>query len=65
MERGQEKKRDKREKREREQCGHAAVCCLLVYLFSPSTQQQLSQHQEDSFALNQGCGKIFRYTHAS
>lgn len=49
------------ERKEREQCGHA--CCLLVYLSASSTQQQLAQQQEDSFPLNQGCGKVFKYSH--
>lgn len=42
--------------RQREQCGHAR--CLLVYLASPSTLQQLTQQQEGSFQPNQGCCKI-------
>lgn len=49
------------ERKEREQCGHA--CCSLVYLSASSTQQQLAQQQEDSFPLNQGCGKVFKYSH--
>lgn len=36
-------------RKESEQYGHA--CCLLVYLSSPSTLQQLTQQQEDSFPL--------------
>lgn len=57
------RKKEKGEKKETEQCGHAR--CLLVYLSSPSTLQQLTQQREDSFPLNQGCGKIFKYTHTS
>lgn len=50
--------REGKRKKEREQCGHAR--CLLAYLSSPSTLQQLTQQQEDSFPLNQACSEIFK-----
>lgn len=40
--------------------GAVWACLLPVYRSDLSTPQQLSQQQEDSFALNQGCSKAFR-----